>query len=85
MYSDAFIEVFIGIAGPYRGEVDYDQADAGAYPGLMCDAAGNIREKIHVVEAGGAAAQHFRDREFGAGLHEFFIDPFCLGRPYMVL
>ena len=81
----ALVQVFVGVTGPGAREIDQDQADAGAYSGRLHRARGGVREKIHIVEAGGAGFQHLGDGELAAVVHELGADPFRFRRPHVVL
>ncbi len=80
-----FVQIFVGTAGPGAGEVDDDQADAGAHADLGGGARGDFRKEVHVVEAGGAAAQHLGHGEQAAVAHEFIAHPLGFGRPDVVI
>ena len=54
--SQSFVQIFIQVAGVGGGEVQGNQPDAGADAAFAGDGGGRFREKVHVVEAGGAAA-----------------------------
>ena len=52
---------------------------------MLGNARRDIREEIHVIETGGATAQHLGNSQFRAGLHEFFVNPAGFSRPDVVL
>src|SRR3569832_1532213 len=76
---EALAEVFVRICRPCGGKVDEDHAHRRAHAGLGRGACGLVGEKVHVVEACDAAAQHLGHRELGAVAREFGIHPgpFC--------
>ena len=81
MQRKPLIEVFLRRLRPGGGEVDEDKPDAGADAGLGCGARNDVREEVHVVEAGGAALQHLGDAEQRAVAHEVRAHPGSLRRP----
>ena len=85
MRGNALVQVFIGIRGPGRAEIDADQADHGAHAGLGRDRGGLFREKIHIVKTGGAAANHLGHGQPGPVAHKLGADPAGLGRPDMIV
>jgi hypothetical protein len=83
--SKSLVQIFIHVAGVGGGKIEGNQAHAGAYAAFAGDGGGHFGEHIHVVEAGGAAAQHFSHRQSGAGTDESGLDPAGFGGPDMVL
>ena len=81
VHLDPLVEIFVRVGRPCGGEVDDYQPDHGAHPGTAGDMAGDIREEVHVVEAGGAAAQHLGYGQLCAVTHELGAYPSPFGRP----
>ena len=85
MHRNALLDVVVGCTRPHGRKIEHDQSDACSYAGFLRDPCGDIREKIHVVETRGAAAQHFGDGQFRAALNEILVDPSGLCGPDMML
>ncbi len=81
MHLDALVQVFVGVLRPYRGKVDDDHAHHGAHAGMAGGTCCGIGEEIHIVEAGGTAAQHLGHGELGAVMDELLADPAPFRRP----
>ena len=78
-------QVILGVGSVRRGELDDDQSQPGAHAGVARRTRGRLREEIHVVEAGHAAAQHFRAGEPRAVVDELFRHMLHLGRPDVLI
>ena len=64
-------DVIVGVRRVGRGELERDDAERRADSGLERRARRRLREKIHLVEAGHAAAQHLGASEQRAVVYEF--------------
>ncbi len=84
MQREALVDVFLRVRRPGGGEVDEDHADRRAHLSGIGGARGLVGEEIHVVEAGGAAAQHLGHRQPRAVVNEFGADPGAFGRPDVI-
>ena len=82
---EALAQVIGCVRGVGRWKLDHDDAVRGAHAGFECRFEGRIREEIHIVEAGDAAAQHFRAREQRAVAHEIGANMALLGGPDVLL
>ena len=74
-------KVVVGIGGITGGELDGDDAENRAHSDPFCCRGGSPGKKIHVVEGGDAAAQHFCAGQQGARLHEIRRGMARFGRP----
>ena len=77
----ALLDVAVGTGRPASLRFDHDEPNAGPDMQLCGRACHDLWPEMHVGEAGDTAAQHFRDREFGAVAHVLRIDPATLDGP----
>ena len=61
--GETFAQIILRIRSIGRRKIDHDHADRSTHPRRDCGTRRVAREEIHVVEAGGPAAQHFRAGE----------------------
>ena len=73
----------VAVTGPSRGEIDGDQPQYGADTGAVRRATRYVGKEVHVIETGGAAAQHLRYRQLAAILNELLTDPATFSGPDM--
>ena len=85
VHLDALVDVFIGVVGPYGGEVDEDHAHSSTHAGAIDSTCGDIGAEIHVVKTRRSAADHLRDGQLCAIVHKLGTHPATFGRPDMVL
>ncbi len=78
-------DVVVGIGGVGRRELESDDAERSAHAGIESRARRRLGKKIHLVEAGHAAAQHLGAGEQRAVVYELGRHVSGLGRPDMVL
>ncbi len=85
VHLQAAMDVLLPVLCPGGGEVEHDQPDAGAQADFAGHRGGGVGEEIHIVEAGGAAADHLGGGQAHAIGAEGVADVGALGRPDMVL
>src|SRR5471030_1663715 len=81
---NALTNGFIRSGSTWNREIEDRNRDLRANTAVMHPLAGNLREEIHVREAGDAPFYLLGDGQIRAIAHEIFIDPFGFGRPDVV-
>ena len=81
----AFAQVLAGVLRPGRRKSNHNHADHRADTKLGSRRRRLIREQVHVVEAGGAPAQHLVSREASAVTHERRVNHARFSRPNLIL
>jgi hypothetical protein len=77
----AFGEILFPIFRPGARKIDNNQTNHSADPGLIGHFSGLIGKEIHIIETGGAAAQHLRNSMLHTVTHKRGGYPSLLGRP----
>src|SRR5919109_5628191 len=77
----AFDEIFFPIFRPGARKIDNNQTNHSADPGLIGHFSGLIGKEIHIIETGGAPAQHLRNSMLHTVTHKRGGYPSLLGRP----
>ncbi|VVN34582.1 hypothetical protein PS639_04994 [Pseudomonas fluorescens] len=81
---DALANGVVRRAGARDRKVEDRNGDLPANAAVMDALTGNLREEIHVREAGDAAFDLLGDRQVGAVANKGFVNPFGFGRPNVV-
>ncbi|MNP10594.1 hypothetical protein D3C76_1027500 [compost metagenome] len=81
---DTLANCFVRRAGARDRKVEDRNRDLCANAAVVHALAGNLREEIHVREAGDAAFELFGDGQVRAVADEILVDPLGFGRPDMV-
>src|SRR3546814_188324 len=79
------VEILVVALRPRGGEVDHRQPDARAEAVALVDGGLHVGEEVVLVDAGGAAAEHLRDRQGDAVGDEVRADHRALDRPDVLL
>ena len=74
-------QVVVGVLGEVGREVQDDHPDQGTHPGVRRHRGGDLGVEVHVVEAGGPAAQHLQGGQPGPRGDEVRVHPAPLRRP----
>ena len=81
---DALTNGFVRRAGAGNGEIENRDRDLCANAALMHALGGNLREEIHVREAGDATFDLLGDGQIRAVADKILVDPFGFGGPDVV-
>ncbi len=79
------IQIAVGVGGIGRGEIEHGHAEHRPHSTGAVRACRGAGEKVHVVAAGDAAADHFRCGKQRSVVDEIGIDETALARPYRLL
>ena len=85
MQSQAFFNILLTIFSPNCRKIYQNQPDTGTHAMLYCLLGSDFRKKIHIVKTGGAASDHFSNRQISAIPDKGFAHPLLLQWPDMVL